>query len=113
MRKQVLTLTTSAIKRVHELNELNPGKFLRLGIKVAGCSGVKYDLSYSDFPNSADIEVETDGAKIFVDSMSLIYVLGTEIDWVQNGLSRSFQFKNPNETARCGCGESFTTDYCN
>jgi iron-sulfur cluster assembly protein len=53
-----------------------------------------------------------DGVRIFIDSMSLIHVFGTEIDWVEKGLSRSFEFRNPNETARCGCGESFTTEKC-
>jgi iron-sulfur cluster assembly protein len=112
MGKQIVTLTSSAVKRVRELNELNAGRFLRLGTRSAGCSGIKYDFSYSDVQNSADIEVEMDGVRIFIDSMSLIHVFGTEIDWVEKGLSRSFEFRNPNETARCGCGESFTTEKC-
>lgn len=113
MTKQIVALTPSAIERVRELIEAGGGKVLRLGTKTAGCSGVKYDFNFVDEPNPMDLEVDAGGAKIYVDAMSLIFIAGTEIDWTESGLSRSFEFRNPNETARCGCGESFTTTRCN
>ena len=112
MTMALVTLTPSAIGRIRDLMSGNSDKVLRLGTRSAGCSGLKYEFQFAEHSQPLDVEISIDGVTIYVDSLSLLFVAGTEIDWVEKDLSRSFEFKNPNETARCGCGESFSVKPC-
>jgi len=104
----IVTLTEAAAKRITELQASNPGKVVRLSVKSSGCSGSRYDLSMMETPGQHDEKVEAHGAALYVDPLSLIFVAGTEIDWIEDTFNRNFVFNNPNEIGRCGCGESFT-----
>jgi iron-sulfur cluster assembly protein len=97
----------AATKVLRQLERRGKGIGLRVGIKTTGCSGLAYVLEYVDTINPEDQCFEQKGCKIFVDTKSLAYVTGLEVDWVRNGLNEGFEFVNPNERSRCGCGESF------
>ena len=104
----MISLTDHAAVRVQrQLNRRGKGLGLRVGIRTTGCSGLAYVLEYVDDINPEDQCFESKGCKLFVDPKSLVYVSGLEVDWICNGLSEGFDFKNPNERDRCGCGESF------
>ena len=81
---------------------------IRLAVKTTGWSGLMYVLEPVDTPLEEDLKFETQGIEVFVDPKSLIYIDGTEMDYVKQGLNEGFEFKNPNVQAECGCGESFT-----
>ena len=83
------------------------GLGLRLGVKTSGCSGMAYILEFVDQINDDDLIFDTDGVNIIVDKKSLVYLDGTELDFIQEGLDEGFQFNNPNVDDECGCGESF------
>lgn len=80
----------------------------RLGVRTTGCSGMAYKLEYVDDAAPEDQVFESFGVKVFVDPKSLAYLDGTELDYAREGLNEGFKFRNPNEKATCGCGESFT-----
>jgi iron-sulfur cluster assembly protein len=102
---QLTELASSKVQR--QLARRGRGIGLRLGVKTTGCSGLAYVLEYVDSPAEGDQCFESLGCKLFVDPKSLAYMQGLEIDWVRNGLNEGFEFRNPNERDRCGCGESF------
>lgn len=107
----MITITETAAERVKaNLNKRGKGIGIRIGVRTTGCSGLAYTLEYVDVePVTRDQFVyEQHGVKIWVDGKSLVYVNGMEMDWVRQGLNEGFDFRNPNESARCGCGESFT-----
>ena len=106
----MITLTDTAIKKIKLLLEKRgKGVGIRLGVKTTGCSGMAYTLEYVD---KYELEVgvtnysQPDFA-VLVDAKSEIYLNGMTVDWVRNGLNEGFEFINPNERDRCGCGESF------
>lgn len=104
-----VTLTETAAQRVKDyLANRGKGVGLRLGVKTTGCSGMAYVLEFADEAEAGDEIFESQGVKIFVDGKSLVYLDGTELDFTKEGLNEGFKFKNPNEKATCGCGESFT-----
>ena len=103
-----ITLTESAAERVREYMAIDGGRGLRLGVRRTGCSGWAYDVSLAEGARDDDRVFEDRGIKVFVDPKSLPVVEGTCIDFVTEGLNRSFRFTNPNVTGECGCGESFT-----
>ena len=104
----MITLTERAAKKVkNQLQKRGHGQGLRVGVKTTGCSGLAYVLEYVDEPKTGDECIICEGCKIFVDPRSCPYIQGLEIDYVRNGLNEGFEFKNPNERDRCGCGESF------
>ena len=104
----MITVTETAQKKIKQtLARRGRGIGIRIGVKTTGCSGLAYVLEYVDILNPTDECVDCDGYQIFVDPKSCPYVQGTTIDWVRNGLNEGFEFKNPNERDRCGCGESF------
>ena len=104
-----VTLTEAAARHVTRyLTKRGKGVGVRLGVKTTGCSGMAYVLEYVDEQDSADEVFEGHGVKVFVDPKSLAYLDGTELDFVKEGLNEGFSFNNPNVTAECGCGESFT-----
>jgi iron-sulfur cluster assembly protein len=81
---------------------------LRIGVRTAGCSGLAYTLEFADEANPEDQRFESLGVTLFVHPQSLPYLMGTEMDFVREGLNEGFKFHNPNSKAQCGCGESFT-----
>lgn len=104
-----ITLTDQAAARARNfLAKQAPGAALRLGVKATGCSGNTYVVEFAEAVGPDDQVFESQGVKIVVDQKNLIFLDGTEIDYTREGLSEGFRFRNPNEKARCGCGESFT-----
>ena len=103
-----ITLTESAADRVKTfLEKRGKGIGLRLGIKTSGCSGLSYMLEFVDTLNEDDQVCEQHGVKVIVDTKSLVYLDGTQLDFVKEGLNEGFKFTNPNVKDECGCGESF------
>jgi len=82
------------------------GVGLRLGVRTSGCSGMAYTLEFADEFNDTDSQFESFGVKVLVDPKSLVYLEGTELDFVREGLNEGFKFNNPNVKNSCGCGES-------
>jgi iron-sulfur cluster assembly protein len=104
----MISLTEKASNRVKQtLTKRGKGLGIRIGVKTTGCSGLAYVLEYVDSPQEHDITVDCNGCMLFIDPKSGAYVQGLEIDFVRNGLNEGFEFNNPNERDRCGCGESF------
>ncbi|MCI7479636.1 iron-sulfur cluster assembly protein IscA [[Pasteurella] aerogenes] len=103
-----ITLTETAANRVATfLANRGKGVGLRLGIKTSGCSGLAYVLEFVDNVNEDDQVFESNGVNVIVDAKSLVYLDGTQLDFVKEGLNEGFKFTNPNVKDQCGCGESF------
>ena len=103
-----ITLTERAADHVRDsLEKRGKGIGIRLGVKTAGCSGLAYKLEFVDDVSGSDRAYENHGVKVFVDAKSLVYLKGTTLDFVKEGLNEGFKFVNPNVTGECGCGESF------
>ena len=107
--KQVITLTDNAASRLKDIMSKDENKSLgvRVGVKSGGCAGMSYIMEYAKEINPNDEVIEDKGVKVFIDPGAIMYLLGTEMDYKKEQFSSSFIFKNPNETERCGCGESF------
>ena len=104
----MISVTNTASKKiVANLNKRGQGLGIRLGVRTTGCSGLAYVLEYIDNVNPEDIAYEQDGFVVVVDPKSNAYLNGVEIDYVRQGLNEGFEFNNPLEKDRCGCGESF------
>ena len=104
-----ITLTTAAGSHIERfLQKRGKGLGVRLGVKTTGCSGLAYVIEYADEVSVDDTVFEDKGIKVIVDAKSLVYLDGTELDFVKEGLNEGFKFTNPNEKNRCGCGESFS-----
>jgi iron-sulfur cluster assembly protein len=105
----MVTLTEQAAKRVKTyLASRGKGFGIRVGIKTTGCSGLAYVLEYVDKVYEGDSIFESQGVHIYVDKKSLVYLNGIKLDWIRNGINEGFEFTNPNEKSKCGCGESFS-----
>lgn len=103
-----VTLTESAAQRVQQfLGKRGKGVGLRLGVRTSGCSGKAYVIEYADEIAPEDQVFECHGVKVIVDPKSLIYLDGTEVDFMRDGMNEGFRFNNPNVKNACGCGESF------
>ena len=103
-----ITLTEAAARHVSKfLARRGKGLGLRLGVKTTGCSGLAYKLEYVDEAMPEDQCFESHGVRVWVDPRSLVYIDGTELDFVREGLNEGFRFNNPNVKSECGCGESF------
>lgn len=89
------------------LSKRGKGIGIRLGVKTTGCSGLAYMLEYADQCLSSDEQYAFGSFLVVIDKKALVYLLGTEVDYVKNGLNEGFEFRNPNEKDKCGCGESF------
>ena len=109
MTKQVISLSDNAAVRIKEImSKAEKGLVgLRVGVKSGGCAGMSYVMEYTKEVKPNDEVIEDKGVKLFVDPGAIMYLLGTEMDYKKEQFSSSFIFKNPNETERCGCGESF------
>lgn len=107
-RMQAMRLTDAAANRVKALLAAGdrPGGGLRVGVKKGGCAGMEYTMEFVDAPGRFDEVVEDKGVKLFIDAKAVLYLLGTEMDFVTDKLSSKFVFNNPNQTSACGCGES-------
>ena len=104
-----VTVTESAATHISKsLQSRGKGLGIRLGVRPSGFSGMAYVIEYVDEVDSVDNVFEQSGVKVFVDPKSLVYLDGTELDFVKEGLNEGLQFRNPNISAECGCGESFT-----
>ena len=104
-----VTLTEKAARQVQKhLAARGTGLGLRVAVKTSGCSGLAYALECVDEPAPEDRTFESFGVTLVVDPKSLVYLDGTELDYVREGLNEGFKFNNPNVKAQCGCGESFS-----
>ena len=104
-----LVLTDSAARRIAELAaaEDQQGLMLRIAVTGGGCSGFQYNFAFDDSRNDDDLVIEKMGATVLVDSVSLGFLAGAEVDFVEDMMGASFQVRNPNATSSCGCGSSF------
>lgn len=103
-------LTAAAARRIRKVAEAegNPALALRISVSGGGCSGFQYAFSLDDTETQDDIVLERDGAKVFIDTVSLEYLRGSEIDFVEDLSGAGFQIRNPLAASSCGCGNSFS-----
>ena len=108
----IIKLSDNAAVRIKEImsNAEKESLGVRVSVKTGGCAGMSYVMEYTKEANPNDEIIEDKGVKVFVDSAAVMYLLGTEMDYKQEEMSSAFVFNNPNETERCGCGESFKID---
>jgi iron-sulfur cluster assembly protein len=106
----ILTITDTAAERVKTLVGKSDTEVigLRVGISTKGCSGLSYVFEYASEKKKLEEEVSVKGVRIFVDPAAIMFIIGSEMDYVEDRLQSGFVFTNPNETSRCGCGESFS-----
>jgi len=105
----MITITSDAIEQVKKLLK-DRGKYsegIRIGVKTKGCSGLSYTIEYVDEIDPGDEKVISDDINVFIDPKATLFLIGTKMDYVEDDLQSGFQFTNPNEKGRCGCGESF------
>ena len=104
-----VTVSASAARQIAKILSAEPaGTMLRVSVEGGGCSGFQYNFTLDDAKTGDDLVIARDGATVLVDDVSLIYMNGAEIDYVDDLIGASFQVKNPNATASCGCGTSFS-----
>ena len=104
-----VTITNAAAEHVkRQLAQRGQGLGIRVGVRSSGCSGMAYVLEFVDAVDGEDKVFSNHGVDVFVDPKSLVYLQGTELDFVKEGLNEGFAFNNPNVKDECGCGESFT-----
>ncbi len=109
MAVDVISLTDRAVDRVRHLMQARPDAMgIRVWIKESGCNGMAYQVDYADEAVAGDDVIETSGGKVFVDPKAVMFILGSQMDYSEDKFFSGFLFKNPNETGRCGCGESFS-----
>ena len=106
----MVSLTDKAAEKVREIAEAEGlhGQGLRLQVKGGGCSGFQYDLYFDEKPTDMDQVVDSHGIQLFVDPLSIQYLEGTQIDYVEGLHGAGFKFENPNVKGTCGCGSSFS-----
>ncbi|MBV9548697.1 MAG: iron-sulfur cluster assembly accessory protein [Alphaproteobacteria bacterium] len=107
-RPKPIRLTDAAAARIAEIMAGAEGKYLgvRVGVTNGGCAGMSYTMAYAEEVSPFEEVVEEKGVKIFIDPKAILFLVGTEMDFVQEKLGARFVFNNPNQTAACGCGES-------
>ncbi len=107
--RQAMTVTPAAAERIQALlaKRGKPSLGIRVGIRSRGCSGLTYTLEYADEKGKFDEVVQDQGVTILIDPKATMFIIGTEMDFVEDKLQSGFTFRNPNEKGRCGCGESF------
>lgn len=104
-----INMTPAALEQVKSLlaSRGKPSIGVRIGVRTKGCSGLSYTLEFADEKNPFDEEMEVDGITVLIDPKATMFIIGTEMDYVEDKLESGFVFNNPNEKGRCGCGESF------
>jgi iron-sulfur cluster assembly protein len=107
-RPKPIRLTDAAAARIGEIMADAEGKYLgvRVGVTNGGCAGMSYTMAYAQSAQPFEEVMEEKGVKIFIDPKAILFLIGTEMDFVQEKLGARFVFNNPNQTAACGCGES-------
>jgi iron-sulfur cluster assembly accessory protein len=104
-----IALSQAAARKINEVAAQEPaGAGLRVAVEGGGCSGFQYEIAMAPTANADDLVIERDGARLFIDPVSLPYLLGSEVDFVDELIGASFKVKNPNATSACGCGVSFS-----
>ena len=108
--KPVVTLTDAAADHVRQLMDQAENDVIgvRVGVKTAGCSGMQYDVQFANEQRPFEDKIEQKGVTVFIDPTAVMFLIGSEMDWQEDKFSARFVFNNPNEIARCGCGESFS-----
>jgi len=102
-------VTEVALQQIQKsLTARGKGKGIKIGVRTTGCSGLAYTLEFVDTPTEGDVEHRFGDASILINLKDAPYLEGLELDYVRQGLNAGFEFNNPNEKNRCGCGESFT-----
>lgn len=109
MKKAPITISDAAAAQVQNLlsQRGKPSVGIRVGVKKGGCSGLAYTIEYADDLQKFDEVVEEKGVKVIIDPKAIMYLIGTQMDFVDEKLKSGFVFVNPNEKGKCGCGESF------
>ena len=109
MSKNVIKLSDNAADRIKQIMSTADKSTIgvRVGVKSGGCAGMSYVMEYAKEVKPNEEVIEDKGVKVFIDANAIMYLLGTEMDYKTDKFSSQFVFKNPNETERCGCGESF------
>ncbi len=109
MKEQIIRLSDNAAKRIKQIMSKAESSTIgvRVGVKSGGCAGMSYIMEYAKEIKPNEEVIEEKGVKVLIEPKAIIYLLGTEMDFKQEKFSSQFVFKNPNETERCGCGESF------
>jgi iron-sulfur cluster assembly protein len=109
MTKQLITISDNAAKRIKEIlsNAESGVKGVRISVKSGGCAGMEYEMTYLKETIPNDEVVKDNNVEVFIDPKAIMYLLGTKMDYKEDKFLSSFVFNNPNETERCGCGESF------
>jgi iron-sulfur cluster assembly protein len=107
--RQAMSITDAAATRVQALmaKRGKPALGIRVGVRSRGCSGLTYTLEYAEEKGRFDEVVQDKGVTILIDPKASMFIIGTEMDYVEDKLQAGFTFRNPNEKGRCGCGESF------
>jgi iron-sulfur cluster assembly protein len=107
--KAILSVTDAAVQRIKVLlaERGKPSAGIRIGIKSRGCNGLAYTLEYTDAAPPHDDVIQTQNVTIFIDPKASLFIIGTEMDFIDTKVESGFVFRNPNEKGRCGCGESF------
>ncbi len=107
--RQAMMVTDAAVERIQALlaRRGKPSVGIRVGVRSRGCSGLTYTLEYADEKGKFDEVVEAKGITILIDPKATMFIIGTEMDYVEDKMQSGFTFRNPNEKGRCGCGESF------
>ena len=109
MSKDVIKLSDNAANRIKQIMSTADSSTIgvRVGVQSGGCAGLSYVMEYAKEVKPNEEVIEDKGVKVLIDPKAIMYLLGTEMDYKKEELSSTFVFKNPNETERCGCGESF------
>lgn len=104
-----ITITDAAVERIKHLmsQREKPAVGIKVGVRSRGCSGLSYTIEYADEVGKYDEVVEEKGVKVLIDPKAIMFLIGTQMDFVEEKLKNGFTFTNPNEKGRCGCGESF------
>lgn len=107
--KAPITITPKAVDRIKTLMEQRgqDSAGIRVGVTKGGCNGLSYSIEYADEVNKYEDVVEQDGIRVIIDPKAILYLIGSEMDFVTEKMKSGFVFSNPNEKGRCGCGESF------
>jgi len=107
-RPKAMRLSDAAAARIREIMGKAEGRYqgIRVGVTNGGCAGMSYTMDYAETGQPSEEVVEDKGVKIFIDPKAILFLIGTEMDFVRDKLAARFVFNNPNQTAACGCGES-------
>ena len=103
-----ISMVTITSRARDYLKSVSNGDYVTLGVKGGGCSGMQYDVQFATEQKPFEDKVEQKGVTVFIDPTAVMFLIGSEMDWQEDKFSARFVFNNPNEIARCGCGESFS-----